>query len=172
MGDWVYRVRNGKTILGMKPINTKEPSQAQLDQRARFAEAAAYAKRIMADAQAREAYEIAAEQKDKPAFALCVADFLKPPSIKSVNTSAYAGNEGNTIGIVTVDDMGVVNVAVTITDQAGNVIESGQAVEKAFGGWTYTVTASVAPGVPVIVKVVATDRPGGIAVQDVPLTIP
>lgn len=174
MGDWVYQLRNGKTILGMKPLNTKEPSQAQMDQRARFKKAAAYAKFALADEATRRIYEAAAEEKGIPAFALCVADFLKGPAIEEVDTSAYNGHDGSPIGILTSDDVGVVNVHVTITDGNGTTIESGNAVESVIGTghWSYMATASIAPGIPVNINVVATDRPGGTAVQSIPYTIP
>ena len=60
------------------------------------------------------------------------------------------------------DDIDVVSVHVAISKATGEPIESGAAVKTAAdpGRWTYTTTASVAPGTPIKVEVGATDRPG------------
>lgn len=173
MGDWVYQMRNGKTILGMKPINSKEPSQAQVTHRERFKQATLYGKLVMADPALHAFYTQAAAQKDVPIFALCVADFFHTPTINEVDTSDYNGHEGSPIHITALDDVGVVSVRVTITDNNGIVLESGNAIETSSGSgrWSYITTTFIGPDFPVNINVVAMDRPGGTAVQDMPLTI-
>ena len=166
MGDWVYQFRKGKTFLGMKPINNSEPSEAQVAQRERFRLAAEYGKFVMSDDATRSLYEQAAAESDVPVFALCVADFLKPPSIDSIDPRDYTGKVGDPIKIVASDDFGVMRVDVMLTDDdAGTIIESGQAVETGSGHWTYTATTPVSTGITVQFQATATDRPGGTAVK-------
>jgi hypothetical protein len=75
---------------------------------------------------------------------------------------------------LTSDEVGVVSVRVTITNGNGTTYESGNAVEVSPGTglWSYMATASLSPGMPVEINVVAADRPGGTAVQNIPFTIP
>ena len=58
----------------------------------------------------------------------------------------------------------MVSVHVSITDNASNLIESGNAI-LASGNWIYTATTVVEANV--IVTVVAADRPGGTTVKTV-----
>ena len=87
------------------------------------------------------------------------------PSIKAQDLSAYHGQPGDIIKLITSDDFGVVNVHVVIANALGTTLESGNAVEAAVGTghWTYTATTVVPAGTTVTVKVTATDRPGGMA---------
>ena len=166
MGDWVYQLRNGKTILGMKPINNSEPSQAQLAHRERFRLATGYGKFVMSEDAIRPLYEQVAAEKDVPVFALCVADFLNPPSIDSIDARDYTGEIGDPIQIVVSDDFGVTRVDVQLTDDdEGTIIETGQAVEIGSGHWTYTATQAATAGITVQFQVTAMDRPGGTTVE-------
>jgi hypothetical protein len=102
-----------------------------------------------------------------PVFSLTVADFLNAPSIEAIDLSAYVGQADNVINITASDDFAVAGVSVTLRNESGSVIEGGAAIETVPGSgrWTYTATASVPPSSTVNVQVVATDRPGGTAVQ-------
>ena len=170
LGDLVFREVNGKTVLSRKASTSGlEPSAAQSAHRGRFRLAAAYGKFAMANQATREVYDTVSEQKGIPAFALTVADFLNLPSVDQVDMSAYNGQIGNNIAIITSDDFGVVNVHVTITDDSNNaVIQSGNAIEYPVGTghWNYGASVAVPAGTTVTVKVTATDRPGGIAVSN------
>jgi hypothetical protein len=120
----------------------------------------------MGDEDIRELYQTASDRKGVPLFALTVADFLNPPAIHQVDDSAYTGQEGQTIKIITADDFGVVNVHVTLADNQGQVFESGQANETSqdSGRWEYVTTNEVPAGATSVnITVVATDRPGGVA---------
>ena len=169
LGNLVFRGVKGKTIVSRKPTTSGEITPAQAEQRERFRQAAAYGKFALANQTTRAIYDAASEEKDIPAFALCVADFLNLPSVDNVDTSAYQGQVNDLIQIVTSDDFGVVNVHVKLTDPSGATIESGNAVETpaGTGHWTYTATASVSAGTMVGITITATDRPGGVAVQAV-----
>lgn len=169
LGDLVFREVNGKTVVSRKPATSGIITEAQAAHRERFRLAAAYGKFAMANQTTRAIYDTASEQKDIPAYALSVADFLNMPSVESIDTSTYHGQVSNTIQIVTSDDFGVVNVHVKLTDPQGATIESGIAVEAPVGTghWSYTATAAVPAGTIVGIQVIATDRPGGTAVHNI-----
>jgi hypothetical protein len=166
MGEWVYRTRNGKTSVGMKPRTNKEPSQAQMDHRERFKQAAAYGRLALADQDLRPFYEEISKRTGQPVFSLIVADFLKPPTIATWDGSEYQGQIGDVIHLTTLDDVGAVSVQINVTDEQGVSIESGYAVEtlSGSGSWLYTAKTAVPAGKTVTFNVVATDRPGGTAV--------
>jgi hypothetical protein len=146
--------------------STKEPSAAQIAHRERFRRAVEYGKYVMSNEAIRALYEQAAADQDASIFAVCIADYLKAPSIDSIDASAYTGNVGDTVQIIASDDFGVARVDVLLTDDdEGTIIESGQAVQMGSGHWTYTATQPVSAGTTVQFQVTAADRPGGTAVQ-------
>ena len=169
MGDMLFRKQNGKVYVSIKPdMNGVQPSPAQAAHRERFRDAVDYGKTAMADSDLRKMYEQAAKEKGTPVFALIVADFLNVPSIRDVDLSTYNGQVNEVIKIKASDDFGLVSVRVTITDaQTGNPIESGDAFEIAPGAglWLYNSTAAVSAGTTMNINVIATDRPGGTAVD-------
>ncbi len=168
MNRMVFKKVRGKIIASAKPTPSEDDlSPAQLAHQERFKEAAIYARIALGDPNTAEAYELAAKLADKPAFALCVRDFLKPPTIKALDTSAYHGQVGDAIKITTQDDFGVVNVHVKIGD-GSSTLESGDAVEVLPGSglWKYTATTQIASGI-LDVEVTATDRPGGTGLQSI-----
>ena len=168
LGEMVFRQVRGKVVVSRKGTMSAEPTAGQTAHRARFKQAAAYGKSVMADEGVRALYEEVAKAKDVPVFALTIADFFNVPSIVEVDASNYNGQAGGTIKVITADDFGVVNLNVVITDaDEGNVIETGQAVESPVGTgyWLYTATSTAPAGILAGIQVTATDRPGGTAVQ-------
>jgi hypothetical protein len=156
----------GKTVVSRKPAQgNRLPTTGQLSHRARFRNAAAYGRFVTADAELRQVYDEAAKRKDMPVFALIVADYMRAPSLGNVDVAGYNGNPGESIHIIANDDFGVVSVHVSITDMQGNPIENGNAAQTTdgMGRWVYTTKASTSADV--TIQVVATDRPGGTAVQ-------
>jgi hypothetical protein len=74
MGEMVFADNKEKdrTVAYMK---TRRPlSEAQLNHRERFSEAAAYAKSALADPIRCELYETVAKERDIPAFSLALGD--------------------------------------------------------------------------------------------------
>ena len=167
LGDLVFREVRGKTFAGRKPSGSGEPTADQTAQRERFKQAAAYGKSALANESTRALYEAAAKNKDMPVFAATIADFFNAPVIDALDLVLYNGQEGDPITVSARDDFAVMNVHVSITDEQLNPIESGNAVETSAGSgrWVYTATTSVAPDTNVLIKAVATDRPGGTAVK-------
>jgi hypothetical protein len=165
LGAIVFRRSHGQTVAGRRPIITAQPTEAQIEHRERFKQAAAFGKSVMADSSLRALYQALAESKEIPVFAAAVADFLSLPVIASIDLSAYHGSTGNPIRIAATDDFGVATVRVDVLDEDGVLRETGQAVESSAGSgqWTYTGQAPYAVGTQLTIHVVAADRPGGSA---------
>ena len=79
VGDMVFRrTRNGGVSLIRKADMSKVKwSPAQVANRQRFREAAAYAKQLLADPQVRAAYEKLAAQQGKRASEVAVSEYLQ-----------------------------------------------------------------------------------------------
>ena len=169
LGDLVFREVNGKTILSRKPdFSGNEISENQVAHRERFRQAVAYGRSVLADSNMRDLYTQAADRKGMPLFAFTVADFFNAPSVNDVDLSAYVGQPGDVIKVSAMDDFGVASVQVMVSNaQNGASIETGYAVETAAGSglWVYTATVSVPAGSEVNFNVVATDYPGGTALN-------
>jgi len=162
MGEMVFADNKEKdrTVAYMK---THRPvSEAQLNHRERFSEAAAYAKSALADPIRRELYETVAKERDIPAFSLALGDYLSLPTIQPLDLSEYKGQVGDPILIRIVDNIGAADVEVTLNANDGTEIEKGKAVEVGIrtGHWVYTATASVALGSDIFIKVVGVDHAG------------
>ena len=77
MGDWTYRRMYGKQTLMKSPDMSKVKwSEAQKANRERFRRAISYARRAMANAEARAHYEEIAAQANRQPFRVAVSDFL------------------------------------------------------------------------------------------------
>src|SRR5512132_4271523 len=92
MGDWVYKFRKGKTIVGMKPVRTAEPTEAQLAHQANFKTAVAFAKSALANPTLLTFYRPIAVERKLSTYALVIADCLSAPSVDSMDTEGYTGN--------------------------------------------------------------------------------
>jgi hypothetical protein len=164
----IYRMSYGKVVASPKPeVYNFSNTEVQLQHRERFKQAAIYGKSALADDEARAVYEEVAKEKNIPLFATTIADFFNAPVIHKVDVFGYNGEVGDTIVITASDDVGVQMVHVSISDDQGNPIEHGEAVE--FGGqWIYTATVQ---GQPIArIQVVAQDRPGGTAMMNIDKT--
>lgn len=162
MEDWVYQYRGGKTYLGPKHPSTKGPSQAVLDQRAKFKEASAFGKMAMADAALSAFYKPLAEERGLSVYTMAMTDFLNEPSFKPLDLAKYKGQTGDKIIIRAEDDLGMADVDVNIVAQDGTPIEHGKAVEDGIrsGYWIYTATQPVALGSDIFIEVIGLDHAG------------
>jgi hypothetical protein len=168
--NWVYR-RNGDGVaIAKRPTVTALPTAAQLAVREDFRAAAAYARSVRLDPIQRPRYEAAARTKGKNAFAFALADFLNEPTVLSIDMSAYHGALGDLIKVRASDDFEVMGVTVAICDLEGGVIQQGAAVFMD-GQWRYAASGGIGLGESVIIKAVATDRPGHTGSLDLPHTI-
>jgi hypothetical protein len=164
MHGWVYSIRNGKTVLGSKPVfaTDSEPSQAKLDWQKRFKKASSHAKALLADPATREFYQEIAKQTGIPIFAVAMGDTLNEPSIQPLDLSNYQGRIGDIIAFEATDDIGLADINVSIVALDGTAIESGKAVEIGVrsGEWTYTATRQVAQGTDIFIEVKGVDHAG------------
>lgn len=77
MGDWTYRVINGKqTVMKTPDMSRVKWSKAQKENRGRFAEAIHYARQAMADPEVRAHYEQEGRKANRQPFRVAVSDFL------------------------------------------------------------------------------------------------
>ena len=162
IGRLVFRKYKGRTIVGKKPVRTKEQGMEELARQERFKEGVAYAKSVLADPVAREFYAPIALQRDISVYNAAMGDFLKLPTIKPLRLSKYKGNIGDVIEIRATDDIGLADLDVKIRAQDGTLIEQGKAVEigERSGKWTYTATAQVALGSDIFIEVEGVDHAG------------
>jgi hypothetical protein len=169
VNNLTYRKSYGRTFASVKVDRSHvQLSEAQLAHQQRFSEAVAYGKTVIADDDLHERYVQVAKERNMPFFALTIADFMHTPSITNIDLSAYNGQVNDLIKIKATDDFELVKVQVTISDaQDNSVLDNGEAVETApaSGLWLYTATASIPAGTTLTIKVVATDHPGGTAVD-------
>jgi hypothetical protein len=100
LGDIRFQNYLGRKIvvLRRKP-STAPPTAAQLEVRERFLLAAAYAKGALGNPATRALYAERSELRQHPMFAVAIADYLRPPEVKSVDTMGYHGHIGDLIKV-------------------------------------------------------------------------
>ena len=160
MGEMVFADNEeaGRTVVYMK--KHYPPSEAQLAQQARLAEAAYHASEMLSDPATSAFYAQIAKERKSTAQAVAIADTLNLPSFESIDLSKYTGQVGDTIEIQAVDDIGLADLEVILSTRDGSPIERGKAVEKVArsGKWLYTATAPVALGSEIYIEVVGVDH--------------
>jgi hypothetical protein len=149
----------GRTIVAMKPEfdPNRTFSEAQKAVHESFREATAYAKTVKTEA----AYVSKAEGTPQSPYNMAVADWFHAPEILDVDATAWHGAVGQVIRVKAMDDVQVTQVNVVITDNAGAVLEQGQAVRADGLWWQYTTTATAADNPRIVAT--ARDLPGHIA---------
>jgi len=137
-------------------------SQAEVAHRQDFAQAATWAKAALQDEELRPFYEALGKQREIPARAAAVSDYLKRPTLEGLDLSEYAGQVGDHIYFMASDNAGLVDAVVTIRDGNGTVFENGEAVEVEAdtGYWMYDAQSAIPAGTTVAVNVRVSNRPG------------
>lgn len=162
----VFRQWFGKTIVGKRPRKVGTFTSKQQAIRAKFQQAAAYAKTALADAATLQAY------KDKTlpgqtAFNLAMADYFLAPTITKIDHSSYSGAAGNKIKIAALDDFMVQKVDVAIHRPDGTLLEQGVAVADPDGiHWIYMTTQANGTMSGSKITATATDLPANVTVKD------
>ncbi len=160
VGMFVFRQRNGKTIVSPRPSISKIVSAAQKGIRNTFKMATAYAKAIMNNPVLLAFYN----SKLKPGltvFNLALADYCKAPEIGEIDTSAYNGTIGSSIKVAATDNGKVDTVKLKIALADGTLVEEGHATP--FGdGIHYVFIASVTNASPPgsVISIEAIDMAG------------
>ena len=170
VGNLLFRQVGNETIIGLSPdLSRVAATPAQLAHRRRFQEAAQYGKMAMADPEKHALYQAEARQRHQPIFSVIVGDFFKPPTVTHVDAAAYTGQAGQVIVVQAQDDVLVTAVALTLTDGAGVVLETGaaQANPPNSGRWTYVTTAAANGAAVVRIVAAATDMPGHVGQAEV-----
>jgi hypothetical protein len=162
IGKLVYRKYRGRTVVALKPDADRPLSQAEVAHRQDFAQAAAWAKTALQDEELRPFYEALGKQRDIPARAAAMSDYLKRPTLEALDLAEYTGQVGDPVYFVASDNGGLVEATVVIGDGNGTIFESGAAVEvdEGTGYWMYTAQSAIPGGTPVTVHVKVSDRPG------------
>ena len=114
IGRLVFKRYKGRTIVGKKPVRTKELTPGQLAHTEHFKEAVAYAKSVLANPSAREFYRPIAFQRDISIYNCALGDYLKVPTIKPLNLTQYKGRVDDAIEIKVVDDIGLADLEVVL----------------------------------------------------------
>ena len=169
----VFKNYYGRTIISK--VKTKrdneEFSEKQELTQERFKEAVIYAKGAVKDEILCDFYRPFVKGGCK-IYNLAIADFCKPPQVKSINVTSYHGNVGDYLIIRAFDNFKVVGVEVTVTKRNGCLLEGAAAVLAANeADWVYTATTCNADVMGTIISVKVTDTPGNVTVFDQEITI-
>lgn len=139
IGKLVFRKRpDGTVIISGAPRYEKDRrSQKQKEYRAHFKQGSAWAK--WADDYYPIYKELSSTDVAKGAWKspcnFALADFLKPPVIHRVE------RRDGCIRVEATDNVGVTRVRVTLLDEAGTVLEKGDAVRADGNWWEYACQA-------------------------------
>jgi hypothetical protein len=165
IGDLVFKRYEDEVIVSRKSSQTgATPTAGQAAHRERFRLAAVYASGVFAVPEDKKLYEDAANARHKPAFSVAVGDFLNAPTIDVVDLAAYTGKVGDPIVIRASDDFEVVSVTVVVRNAERGLLEQGPAT-LVQGSWRYVAQTTMDPGLPLVIDVTATDRPGNKTVK-------
>lgn len=158
--DLVFRTMNKQTIFSRRSVNTKPPTPGQLEARNRFNRASHYASSAIAHPQRALDYKVMAEQQGlKSTYLAAMTDYLTLPEITSVFAEEYHGHVGDLITITAKVPFKIIELSVSIQNEAGAVIESGKAVPNE-AKWRYVITSANAQVTGSKLVLVARDRQG------------
>ena len=106
---------------------------------------------------------------------LGIPALLRPPKIEMI-WPALILKDGHLDGIIqihTSEYFGVMNVYVILEDERGNHLESDYAMDNEYveNHWGYIASAPASPGTTILVRAIALDRLGGIAIQTERITV-
>jgi hypothetical protein len=104
------------------------------------------------------------------------AGLLMPPWIETLLPEFYLRGDGEIEGIIhilTSDLFGIASMAVAIKDQAGNLLERGEAMrdETCLGYWVYLPDLTPPVGTCLIIRAVAKDALGGLNIAEETVTL-
>jgi hypothetical protein len=134
IGSLVFRqMKDGSTwVSGMPDFSRRKFSQGQKNHQSRFQVAAAYARRA---AKTHPIYAELAEGTTKSAYNMALSDWFHPPVVHQIERKA------GKIRVQASDNVMVTKVQVTILDDQGNVLETGEAKQESLdanpGWWEY-----------------------------------
>lgn len=156
------KTRTGEftTRFSKRPRKKAEVTAGEVAQRSVFRAATTYARTKLLYPDIKADYEARAKMAGlKSAYLAAMTDYLKKPSITTIDTEYYHGVVSDVIWLISLDDFKIQKMTVTLQRADGSEIETGDAVLDA-GRWKYVITQAnaVVAGTKVIAR--ATDRPG------------
>lgn len=160
--QFIYRTEGLNThITKMPRVKGRVPKANELEIREQFAAASRYGRSATASLEIGLAYKKKAGSA-KRAFGIAFKDYLTPPKVHAINTLEYRGTPGSFVVVKASDDFKVVGVSVSISNDAGELIEEGLAVQDTINTnlWKYTATVNNNTLVGSYIKAVAKDVPG------------
>lgn len=151
----VRKTRGGKTIVTNKPTfdENREFTPAQMSNQGRFQDATAYAK----SAQRETVYVELARGTAKCPYNVAISDWYHAPEILELDLGNWGEAAGGRIRIKARDNVQVTRVSVTITDEAGAVLDQGLATQADELWWEYATSTTGGK-----VEAAAYDLPGNI----------
>ena len=164
---------DGKTIISKVPRKRDNPvySENQELAKERFREGVIYAKGAVQDPILSAFYKPYA----KPCLSvynLALADFCKPPQIKTIKTDGYQGKIGDTIIIRAIDNFGIAELIISICKPGGCIVETGLAVQARNRlDRVYTANVRNENVEDTHIKVKAADTPSNVTMLEQTLTV-
>lgn len=127
----VFRhMKDGRTIVSVKQdFSNRVFSKGQLTHQSRFQEAATYARQA---AKTQPIYAELAKGTMKTAYNIALSDWFNPPMIQHIERRA------GKVRVEASDNVRVTKVRIKVLDEAGKVVEQGEAVQlqpAANPGW-------------------------------------
>ena len=164
---FVYKQRDGKTIVSKVPKKPSKSSNIQAAHRNGFKKAIKYAKKIKNNnLDLYGKYEEMAKVKHLTAYNLIVKDYLSVPEITDVNVNGYNGTVGSKITIEASDVLDLPKVMVEILKADGTSLEAGKA-SLVDGDWVYTATIANSDRSGTKIHIKAYDIPGNVSEKEV-----
>ena len=166
---FVYKQRDGKTIVSKVPKKPSKSSNIQAAHRNGFKKAIKYAKKIKNNnLDLYGKYEEMAKVKHLTAYnlILIVKDYLSVPEITEVNVDGYNGTVGSKITIEASDVLDLPKVMVEILKADGTSLEAGKA-SLVDGDWVYTATIANSDHSGTKIHIKAYDIPGNVSEKEV-----
>lgn len=155
-----------QTIITAFPDRSKvKLTETQKKENKRFREAMAYARSQMADPVSKAEYKAKARGLQKP-HNIAIADFYCPPEIKSLDITALSGRKNDQIIIHAIDDFKVVRVEVTVQDEKGELLETGEARQLSKWKWEYRLRNTYETIPELTITASAWDKPGNMAARE------
>jgi hypothetical protein len=149
---YVRTTKDGRMIISQKPdFSNRQFSEAQLGVQERTRQAAAYARLASKE---NPIYAQKAKGTSLNAYNVASRDWRRPPVIDSISV------EHGNICVRAHDDVTVCQVTLSILDEAGQLVEQGEAELKPGNWWEYQATNSG------LIRVEARDLPGNITRQE------
>jgi len=126
----VFRqMRDGSVLVSMAPdYSTREFTPGQQKHQRRFQQAIAYARQA---ARTEPIYAELAQGTTKNAYNIAISDWFNPPAVHQVQ------QEEGRIRVEASDKVMVAKVVITMLDDAGTVLEKGQAIRAEGDWWEY-----------------------------------